>query len=184
MKNVGLLVAAALLPLAAPGPGPAGEAIRLANHPALSPDGATLAFDWNGDVWSVPTAGGVARQLTRHPARDREPKFSPDGKEIAFISERTGSPQVHVMPAQGGTPRQLTYHTAGYTLQGWCPDGRRLLVNATRDHYWRHAERFFTIRATERKADELLFDDYGQNGCLSPDGKRLLFTREGTAWWR
>ncbi len=163
---------------------PPGDPIRLANHPALSPDGATLAFDWNGDIWTVPTAGGVARPLTSHPSRDREPKFSPDGKEIAYISERDGSAQVYVMPAEGGVPRQLTFHTAGYSLQGWCGNGTKLLISSTRDHAWRHGERFFLIDRGERKADELIFDDYGQNGCLSPDGRRLLFTREGPAWWR
>ncbi len=162
----------------------AGEAIRLANHPALSPDGKTLAFDWDGDVWSVATAGGVARRLTDHPARDREPRFSPDGKQLAFISERSGSPQVYRMSAGGGTPRQLTYHTAGYTLQDWHPDGRHLIVNAGRDHFWRHPERFFLLNTESRQAETLLFDDYGQNGSLSPDGKRLLFTREGAPWWR
>src|SRR6516225_5481094 len=93
----------------------AAEAIRLANHPALSPDGKTLVFDWDGDIWRVPTTGGLARRLTNHPARDREPRFSPDGKQLAFISERSGSPQVHVMPASGGIPRPLTAHTAGYS---------------------------------------------------------------------
>jgi Tol biopolymer transport system component len=162
----------------------AGDVIRLANNPSLSPDGATLAFDWNGDVWTVPAMGGVARQLTRHPARDRQPKFSPDGKEIAFISERSGTAQVLVMPAKGGSPRKLTDHTAGYTLQGWWPDGKRLLVSGQRDHAWRHADRFFTISAKERGGEESLFDDYGANGSLSPDGTKLLFTREGEPWWR
>lgn len=183
MKSAAVSLLAAALLLAAQF-GRAAEAIRLANHPALSPDGQTLVFDWDGDIWSVATAGGTARRLTNHPARDREPRFSPDGKQLAFISERGGSPQVHIMFAAGGTPRQLTYHTAGCLLQDWCPDGRNLLINANRDHFWRHAERFFTISAEERQAERLLFDDYGQNGCLSPDGKRLLFTREGPAWWR
>ncbi|HEY7310070.1 MAG TPA: S41 family peptidase [Gemmataceae bacterium] len=183
MKHAGLFAAATVLALAA-GSGRAADVIRLANRPALSPDGATLVFDWDGDIWSVPTAGGAARRLTSHPARDREPRFSPDGKHIAFISERSGSPQAHVMPAAGGAPRQLTYHTAGCSLQEWCPDGKRLLINAARDHFWRHAERFFTVSVESRQAEQLLFDDYGQNGCLSPDGKRLLFTREGPVWWR
>jgi tricorn protease len=183
VKPAGLSLVAAALMLAAPS-GRAGEAIRLANHPALSPDGKTLVFDWDGDIRSVATAGGTARRLTNHPARDREPRFSPDGKQIAFISERSGSPQVHVMPAAGGTPQQLTYHTSGCSLQDWRPDGRHLLINAVRDHFWRHAQRFFTISTETRQAERLLFDDYGQNGSLSPDGKRLLFTREGPAWWR
>src|SRR5438105_3263377 len=99
----------------------AREPIRLANNPALSPNGAELAFDWNGDIWSVPTAGGVAKQLTAHPARDSQPKFSPDGKRIAFVSDRDGSNQVYVMAESGGTPRQVTFHTAGFTLHGWPP---------------------------------------------------------------
>ena len=183
VKSAGLSLLAAALMLAAQ-PGRGAEVIRLANHPALSPDGQTLVFDWDGDIWSVPTAGGVARRLSNHPARDREPRFSPDGKQLAFISERSGSPQVHVMPAGGGTPRQITYHTAGCSMQEWCPDGRHLLINAARDHFWRHPERFFTVNVASRQAERLLFDDYGQNGSLSPDGKRLLFTREGTDWWR
>ncbi|MHB1424843.1 MAG: S41 family peptidase [Gemmataceae bacterium] len=183
MKSAALSLLAAALMLGAQ-PGRAEQTIRLANHPALSPDGKTLAFDWDGDIWSVPTAGGLARRLTNHPARDREPRFAPDGKQIAFISERSGSPQVHIMAAGGGTPRQLTFHTTGCTLQEWCPDGRRLLINANRDHFWRHPERFFTINIENRQAERLLFDDYGQNGSLSPDGKRLLMTREGPAWWR
>jgi tricorn protease len=176
-------VAALAVLLGVSAPASATETIHLANNPALSPDGATLAFDWNGDVWSVPTAGGIARALTRHPAHDSQPHFSPDGKEIVFVSDRSGSPQVHVMPAGGGTPRQVTYHTAGFTIQEWMRDGR-LLVSANRDHYWRHAERFFAIKPAERRAEELLFDDYGHQGSLSPDGRQLLFTREGQAWWR
>lgn len=165
-------------------PAAAAEPIRLVNSPALSPDGKTLAFDWNGDVWTVPTDGGTATPLTRHAGRDRQPKFSPDGKTIAFVSDRNGSPQVHVVPTAGGEPRQATHHTAGYSLQGWTPTGDRLLVSSQRDHYWRHAERFFLTSPTERKGEELLFDDYGSDGQLSPDGKKLLFTREGAAWWR
>src|SRR5947208_1730650 len=160
------------------------EAIRLANSPALSPDGATLAFEWNGDVWTVPVNGGEARPLTQHPGRDGEPRFSPDGKEIAFISDRDGTRQVYVVPTAGGPPKQLTFHSAGYALQEWAPDGKSLLVQASRDHSWRHADRFFSVARSERPAEQLLFDDYGASGTLSPDGKRLLFTREGEPWWR
>src|SRR2546425_456333 len=60
----------------------------------------------------------------------------------------------------------------------------RLLVKATRDNFWRHGERFFTVKTKERAAERLIFDDYGSDGTLSPDGKKLLFTREGEGWWR
>ncbi|MBI3824039.1 MAG: PD40 domain-containing protein [Planctomycetes bacterium] len=160
------------------------EPIRLANNPALSADGQWLAFDWNGDIWIVASTGGEARQLTSNPARDTQPKFAPDGKSIAFVSDREGSPAVYTVPFHGGVPKQLTFHTAGTTVQEWSADGNGLLIKATRDHFWRHGERFFTIKSKERSAEQLLFDDYGSDGTLSPDGKKLLFTREGGAWWR
>ncbi len=162
------------------------ESVRLVNDPALSPDGATIAFAWSGDIWLVPTAGGIARPLTRNPARDGQPSFSPDGQSIAFVSDRDGGNQVYVMPAQGGVPKQVTFHTGGFTLEGWFPDGKALLVSAVRDHGWnpRNGRRFFRVSKDERTAEQLLFDDYGADGKVSPDGKSLIFTREGSQWWR
>jgi tricorn protease len=160
------------------------EKIRLANSPDLSPDGKTLVFEWMGDIWSVPTTGGPAKQLTKNAARDVSPKFSPDGKQIAFVSNREGSNQVYLMPVEGGAPQQRTFHTAGYKLEGWTPDNKQFLISGSRDHHWRHAARFFLVNAQTRQAEQMLFDDYGADGVLSPDGKRLLFTREGEAWWR
>ena len=160
------------------------EPVRLANQPSLSPDGQTLAFSWGGDLWTVPVAGGKARPLTRSSANDRDPEFSPDGKSIAFVSDRNGSPQPYVMPAEGGVPRQVGFHTAGYGVEGWSADGKSLLVTASRDHHWRDAERFFLLSTEDRSAEVPLFDAAGKAPNLSPDGKTLLFTREGTQWWR
>lgn len=164
----------------------AREPIRLANHPALSPDGKMLAFDHLGDIWVVPSTGGVARPLTQNAAKDVSPKFSPDGKEIAFVSDRDGAAQVYVMPATGGTPKQITFHTSGYVLHEWAPDNDHVLVSTMRDHAWsrRTPERFYLVNVRKRMAEQLLFDDYGTGGTLSPDGKKLLFTREGPEWWR
>ena len=72
----------------------------------------------------------------------------------------------------------------GSLLQGYFPDGQSLLVSGTRDHYWHSAGRFFKVARDQRAAEELLFDDYGHDGSLSPDGKKILFAREGTQWWR
>ncbi len=162
----------------------ASEPIRLADNPALSPDGSTLAFAWRGDIWTVSSDGGAAVQLTQHPASDSQPVFSPDGSEIAFISDRDTGNQVYVVSIEGGTPKQLTFHTAGYSIEGWYPSGQSLLVSGSRDHFWRSPSRFFRISRDERRADELLFDAAGADGELSPDGKRLLFVRGGRRWWR
>lgn len=164
--------------------GAENEQIRLGSDPALSPDGSMLAFVWRGDIWVVPTEGGIARQVTQHPSGDGQPAFSPDGSEIAFISDRDAGNQVYVVPVEGGTPEQLTFHTAGYTLEEWYPSGDVLLVSARRDHSWPESQRFFKISRHQRKAEELLFDAYGQDGVVSLDGRHLLFTREGMSWWR
>lgn len=183
MKRLSLCVAVWLgLALAAPAQSP--ERIRLADNPELSPDGKTLVFEWMGDLWSVRTTGGPARQLTKHAGRDGNAKFSPDGRQLAFVSSREGGNQIYVMSAEGGTPEQRTFHTAGYRLHGWTPDAKQFLASSSRDHHWRHAARFFFLDAKERKAEQMLFDDFGTDACLSPDGKKLLFTREGEAWWR
>jgi tricorn protease len=139
------------------GPATARSPIRLAEDPALSPDGQTIAFAWRGDLWTVAVTGGVARVLTQHPAVDSSPVFSPDGKQIAFVSDREPGPQVFVMPATGGTPRPLTAHSEGYALDGWAPDGASLLVTVTRDHYSspRGTQRFFRIPAEPGPAEQL-----------------------------
>ncbi len=159
--------------------------IRLASDLAVSPNGKQIAFFWKGDVWSASIKGGAARQLTRHPAVDRQPAWSPDGKQIAFVSEREGGKQVWVMPAGGGAPRKLTLHTEGFVLEEWMPDGKELLTSITRDHFWRRGERFSVIQAHVKQGPEqVLFDDYGQYPSVAPDGKRILYNREGERWWR
>ena len=140
-----------------------------------------------------PAAGGTARRLTAHPATDARPRWSPDGATVAFDSDRDGTRQLYAVPAAGGAARRVSAHTAGYTLQGWYPDGSALLAVGARDHHWRNANRFFkvTIPADgvapgelDTAPDELLFDAYGQDGALSPDGTKLLYVREGERWWR
>ena len=162
----------------------AGEPVRILDSMSLSPDGSTLVLSWRGELWSVPSEGGAVKRLTTHPSTDRKPHFSPDGKEIAFISTRSGSSQIHVMPVEGGSPVQVTTHTEGHDLEGWFPDGESFLVNATRDHFWRRANRYFRQNRDATRKPEMLFNDYGRDGSLSPDGNRLLFTREGTRAWR
>lgn len=162
----------------------AAESMRLGKAPALSPDGAVIAFEWNGDVWLVPSAGGEARQLTTHTARDSQPRFSPDGKTIAFLSDREGTPQVFTIPASGGAAKQLTFHTSGFDQLDWNAKGDGLIVKATRDFAWRRGERLFAIGATPHSPETLVFDDYAAEAQVSPDGKKILFTREGEPWWR
>ena len=77
-------------------------------NPSLSPDGTTLAFTYKGDIYTVGKSGGTARQLTTNSAYDTAPVWSPDGKTLAFASDRDGSMDIYVIPAAGGTAKRLT----------------------------------------------------------------------------
>ncbi len=87
----------------------AQEPIKLARTPDISPDGKLVAFSYLGDIWVVEAIGGVARPVTIHRAHDINPVFSPDGKWIAFSSNRHGSYNVFVIPVQSGKPRRLDF---------------------------------------------------------------------------
>lgn len=181
----------ALLLLLLLGPAGAGaddasstRTVRLLSSYALTPDGQTLVLSWRGDLWRVPVTGGAARRLTWHPARDRQPKVSPDGRRIAFVSDRAGTDQVFVVPLGGGRPEQVTLHSEGFRLYDWFPEGDALLVRARLDHDWHRTERFFRRPLDPEAGLELLFDGYGNAGTLSPDGRRLAFVREGVNWAR
>jgi len=161
------------------------ETMRLVNHPCPTPDGKQVVFGWNGDIWLAPTTGGSATVLTSHPAKDDQPSVSPDGRTVAFVSDREGSPQIFLMPLAGGATKQVTFHTGGYRLLGWTADGKKLLAQVIRDHDWtRNPDRMVLVDPNTRKRDELLFDAAGKDGSLSPDGNTVLFVREGTQWWR
>ena len=78
----------------------------------ISPDGKEVAFSYKGDLYKVATAGGQATQLTTNPAHDMQPIWSPDGKSIAFASNRDGGFDVYLIDSQGGIPARLTKNSA------------------------------------------------------------------------
>ena len=100
----------------------------------LSPDGNTIVFDLLGDIYTVPATGGTARQLTRGLAINRQPVWSPDGKQIAYVSDGSGRCQLQVMDADGSSQRMLgkpdvafEYFGAGHPV--WTPDGSCICIN-------------------------------------------------------
>lgn len=88
-------------------------------HPAISPDGKTVAFAYRGDIFTVSTGGGTARQLTSNSAFDSYPVWSPDCRHIAFASSREGSMDVWVMDADGGIPHRLTTNSGNEYPLRW-----------------------------------------------------------------
>lgn len=158
--------------------------IKLPSTPALSTDGSRLVFEWAGDLWVASSDGGKAVRISNHPARDNWPQFSPDGKQIAFMSKRDDTFHVYVMPSDGGTAKKITSHSEGCLLAGWWPDGKTLLIQADRDNYPFPPSRFFQIKAEGKGPESLLFDTYGKEGTISPAGDKLLFVREGIDLFR
>ncbi|MCB0773151.1 MAG: PD40 domain-containing protein, partial [Flavobacteriales bacterium] len=87
------------------------EALWL-RYGAISPDGSTIAFSYQGDLWRVPATGGAATLLTTNAAYEHSPVWSHDGQWIAFASDRHGNDDVYVMPSGGGTAQRLTWSSA------------------------------------------------------------------------
>ena len=88
-------------------------------HPAISPDGKTIAFSYQGDIFTVPSSGGTAKQITSTVAFDSYPVWSPDGNHIAFASNREGSIDVWVMDANGGIPKRVTTNSGNEYPLRW-----------------------------------------------------------------
>lgn len=81
-------------------------------YPAISPDGKTIVFAYHGDLYKVPAAGGTATQLTTDKAYEFMPVWSPDGRAIAFASDRNGNFDIYIVPITGGVSKRLTWHSA------------------------------------------------------------------------
>src|SRR6267378_2023577 len=96
----------------------------------VSPDGKGIAFELLGDIYSMPIAGGEARLIDGGMAFDSQPKFSPDGKRIAFLSDRDGNENVWIMNADGSDAKQLSKDASGeFASPSWSPDGNYVFVS-------------------------------------------------------
>ena len=91
-----------------------------------------VAFAYLGDIWTADEDGKNIQRLTVHTARDIHPRFSPDGRSIAFSSDREGNMDVYLIPTAGGAVKRLTIHSADDTVLDWTPDGKGILFASQR----------------------------------------------------
>lgn len=160
-----------------------GEAM-FPRHPAPSPDAASIAFSWQGDIWLVDASGGRARRLTAHPATERFPIWSRDGRLLAFCSDRYGNEDVFVMPADGSQPpKRLTFASSADIPTDFSVDGKAVLFMSFRGEGIRWMPGVY--RVPLRGGTPILTQTaLGRSASFSPDPERLVFVRGATSGTR
>jgi len=157
---------------------------RMLRFPDVSAE--KIVFSYAGDLWLVPKSGGLARKLSSPKGRELFPKFSPDGKLIAFSGNYDGNTDVYVMPAEGGTPKRLTHHPASDLVVEWYPDGKSILYRSRMTSPSSRFNRFFRQPVTGGLPEPLPLP-YGELASFSPDGTKMVFqfiSREFRTWKR
>ena len=133
-----------------------------------------ITFVYGGDIWIMPKEGGLALPLTNSPGEESWPRFSPDGKEIAFSASYNGNVDVYVMPVTGGLPQRVTWHSGADRLVDWHPDGERLLFASRRELGQRSSNQFFLV-SKQGGLPEKLPLPYGELASWSPNGQQLAY---------
>jgi tricorn protease len=169
-----LAVAVASVPSAAP-----DQSTRMLRSPTVS--ATHIAFAYANNIWVVERKGGVARRLTSFQGQTTNPRFSPDGKWIAFSGQYAGNTDVYVIPAEGGEPKRLTWHPGGDEVQGWTPDGTSIVFASSRASWAPSgAPRFWTVPLVGGVEEPMALPRAYQ-GKISPDGKYVAY-RMNNSW--
>ncbi|WP_372587569.1 MULTISPECIES: amidohydrolase family protein [Sphingomonas] len=154
----------------------------------VSPDGKTIAFDLLGDIYTMPITGGTPRRIAEGLAFEHQPRFSPDGKRIAFTSDRGGGDNIWIMNVDGSDKRQLSKEDFRLLNQpSWSPDGRFIIAKkhfttqrslGTGEVWLYHVSGGGGVPLVKR-ASEVLQKELGEP-IFAPDGKSIYFTRNVT----
>ncbi|HEX6181092.1 MAG TPA: hypothetical protein VFZ47_07570, partial [Chitinophagaceae bacterium] len=150
---------------------------RLFRYPDVSQ--SQICFVYGGDVWIVPKTGGTAFRLTSSTGEESYPRFSPDGKTLAFSATYDGNTDVYTMPVMGGIPARLTWHAANDRVLEWHPDGTRILIASARES-GTQAYRQFYLLPVKGGLPEKLPVPYGELASFSPDGGSLAYVTKIT----
>ena len=156
-----------------------GREAKLVRYPHYH--NGRVVFSYLGDIWTADETGQNIQRLTVNRARDIYARFSPDGKWIAFSSERNGNLDVYIIPSGGGAAKQLTFHSSDDNVLSWSPDSKSILFSSNRGEdfmpqlYLVSAEGGMPWRAGT---------DMGVQGAFSPDGRRIAYNPKSQVYWR
>jgi tricorn protease len=187
--SLALAVCLAATPAKAPAQAAADQVpdgpTKLLRYADISKD--KVVFAYAGDLWISSREGGNARRLTSHVGDELFPKFSPDGKWIAFTGEYDGNPDVYVISSEGGEPKRLTFHPSNDIVLGWTPDGKNILFRS--DRFSAPPGRFtklFLVSPQGGTAKQLQIPR-GDLTSFSPDGTKVAYietSQEFRTWKR
>lgn len=147
---------------------------RLLRQPDINSD--HVVFTYGSDVWAYSFKTDETKRITSTPAMEANPMISPDGKWIAFTSNRSGIASVYVVSIEGGQPKRLTWHPNGSGVRGWTKDGKSVLFVSSRETAPRPYNRLWTV-PVKGGAPSLVSAQWGFNGSYSPDGKKMVIDK-------
>ncbi|ODS84230.1 MAG: protease [Cytophagaceae bacterium SCN 52-12] len=162
------------------------EEARLLRFPAVH--GNQVVFTYAGDLYTVARTGGVARKLTSHPGYEMFPRFSHDGKQIAFTGQYDGNTEVYIMPAEGGVPRRITYTATigrddvadrmgpNNIVMTWTPDNKSVVYRGRSSSFNPFKGMLYKAPADGGLSEELPFSVAGW-ATYSADGTKLAMNR-------
>ena len=150
---------------------------RLFRFPDVS--ATQIAFVYGGDIWLVSKTGGTAYRVTSSTGEEAFPRFSPDGKNLAFSATYDGNTDVYTMPVIGGVPARLTWHAGPDRVVDWHPDGKRILFASGRESGTPAYRQLYLVSAKGGLPDKLPVP-YGELASFSPDGNSITYVTKIT----
>ncbi len=145
-----------------------------------------IVFSYANDLWIMPKEGGMAVKLSSPPGVETFPKFSPDGKQVAFSALYDGNRDAYLLPVSGGIPKRLTAHSNNDRVIDWTNDGKNILFASTRESGKARFNQFYTVPAAGGAETKLPLA-YAEYGSYSPDGKQMavvIMSVAGRNWKR
>ncbi|MCK0108958.1 PDZ domain-containing protein [Flavobacteriaceae bacterium S0825] len=150
------------------------QGTRLLRQPDIND--SQITFCYGSDVWIANINGSNAKRLTSTSAVEQHPYFSPDGKWIAFTSNRFGANAVYVVSVEGGDATRLTWHPNGAQVRGWTNDGKHILYASSRDVAPSSFDRLWTV-PVKGGPSTLITKQWSTSGSYSKDGKQMIIDR-------